>query len=399
MEVKPIPAYYVCYLLRSTVRHSSVYVGSTPNPLRRLGQHNGKAQGGAVRTSRLSLRPWEMACVVANFPSNIAALQFEWAWQNPHLTRFIAPDDRISFATTRSKTSKTGGMRRRPGRPRTSLTEKLSNLHLLLRAAYFSKWPLEIKFFCEDVFRVWQTWCDRVDGRLPSHIKVQLDLKEGQMSDASPSAQPPTKRRKADPIRRGGVEGIDPTYASLQDVLEKGQFVFDQDEQLNCDVCHRPLELNHDLITICPHETCRSTSHVPCLAKKFLPGRLEDLLPIKGRCPSCHEEFDWVVLMKELSLRVRGDKEVQKVLKKKRLGKVTHEALETEEDDDEAEDSDDELDMITCKEADDEDDGMSVTSYASETSAVLATSRVVEATGRLDAVIEDSDDDVEILNV
>lgn len=84
IQSKPIPALYVVYILRSTVRHGSLYIGSTPNPPRRLNQHNGKAKGGAARTAKNRLRPWEMVSVVAGFPSMVAALKFEYETTTIH---------------------------------------------------------------------------------------------------------------------------------------------------------------------------------------------------------------------------------------------------------------------------------------------------------------------------
>lgn len=78
IQSKPIPALYTVYILRSTVRHASLYIGSTPNPPRRLSQHNGESKGGAARTSKGNLRPWEMVGLVSGFPSMVAALKFEY---------------------------------------------------------------------------------------------------------------------------------------------------------------------------------------------------------------------------------------------------------------------------------------------------------------------------------
>ncbi len=75
--------FYGVYLLASLhPSHSrSAYIGFTVNPPRRIRQHNGEVKGGAWKTH--SKRPWEMQLVLHGFPSQVVALQFEWAWQQP----------------------------------------------------------------------------------------------------------------------------------------------------------------------------------------------------------------------------------------------------------------------------------------------------------------------------
>ena len=352
-----------------------------------------------MRTSRVSLRPWEMTCIVAGFPSNIAALQFEWAWHNAHLTRHIPPDERISFATTRTKTmKKTGQVSRRPGRPRTSLTDKLSNLHLLLRVPYFSQWPLEVRFFSEDVHKVWQKWCERVDGNIRSGIKVFLDLPRVENNDFEiTSGQQPAKRRKIDMLGKGGVEGVDPTYARFQDVIEKSRFLLDEDDNQSCGVCAEKLNMEADLYTICPHPTCRELSHVTCLSKSFSEGSESPLfVPQSGTCPSCHGHLEWPELMRDVSLRARGVKEVRRLLSKKRKSKAATaaEILDSEEEDEDAEGELTSADVVD--EDFDEEDDMSVTSVESGQSKVGRSPERSKATSRLEIVIEDSDSELDM---
>ncbi|KAK5270418.1 Slx4p interacting protein [Exophiala xenobiotica] len=394
MDIKPIPAFYCCYLLRSTVRHASVYVGSSPDPARRLGQHNGRVQGGAVRTSRATLRPWEVTCIVAGFPSNIAALQFEWAWQNSHLTRHITPNDRISFAATRTKTSRSGKTTKRPGRPRTSMLDKLSNLHLLLRASYFSKWPLEVRFFNQDAYRSWETWCERVDTSISPDIKVIFDPSQTQPSqdqDEFTSAQPLQKRKKTDLIGKGGVEGVDPTYARLRGVLEKSQFLLDEDDEQKCTVCQSGIDLEKGLFVICHTNHCRAMSHVTCLADTSLKHKgSASLVPRTGYCPSCKLEHSWQDLMQQVTLRMRGLKEIKKLLGKKGKGAAAT-AAEILEDEGEESEADEEAltaQEVVDEELDDDQDGDDAASIASTDSYI---SRASEFEAEI--VIEDSEDE------
>lgn len=78
---------WFCYLLRSLSSPTSAYIGFTNDPRKRLRQHNGEIKNGARKTSKR--RPWIHVAVVSGFPNKIVALQFEWQWQHPKLSRIV----------------------------------------------------------------------------------------------------------------------------------------------------------------------------------------------------------------------------------------------------------------------------------------------------------------------
>lgn len=83
---------FSCYCLAST--EGRTYVGFSTDVDRRLRQHNGELKGGARATHGSS---WNRMMTVAGFPTQQAALQFEWKWK--HLTK----DQRGSAVERRCK--------------------------------------------------------------------------------------------------------------------------------------------------------------------------------------------------------------------------------------------------------------------------------------------------------
>jgi len=60
------------------VNNNATYAGVSPDPVRRLRQHNKELAGGAKYTTARA-PGWSHVCLVHGFQDKIQALQFEWA--------------------------------------------------------------------------------------------------------------------------------------------------------------------------------------------------------------------------------------------------------------------------------------------------------------------------------
>ncbi|KAI0532339.1 hypothetical protein GGR58DRAFT_490648 [Xylaria digitata] len=309
---KPIPPLYTVYILRSTVRHASLYIGSTPNPPRRLKQHNGEVKGGAARTSRHTLRPWEMVGLVSGFPGMVAALKFEWALNNPHISLHIPTDSRITVSTQRKRNGY-------PRRPPHNVKSIISNVHLLLRVPSFARWPLKLHFFDSEVHEVWAKYCDAASESLRKTIPVCTDF--------APDPSPADGSTSTEDSSPWGIHALPLDYAPMKNYVEKTQSLYTFEREGACVICSENLAHEEGLYATCSNALCEGTGHISCWSRHLLGSNPEDILPISGSCPKCGGEVIWGDMMKEMSLRLRGQKEIDKLLKKPRKRKATTTAV------------------------------------------------------------------------
>lgn len=247
---------------------------------------------------------------------------------------------------------------------------------------------------------MWVRWTTQQFEKLRPGIGISMDEsscapKKGQTEAILPDAVPI------------GIHALDLGYSSLKPQIEKCQELFDKDKSIECTICRAKMPTTGLGTLICPHEGCRAASHLQCLSSAFLKAEGESakdaLVPSSGNCPTCKSTLMWVDLVKDLSLRMRGEKEIKIIFKPKRKKKAA-----TAVDDDLESASDEDLPEIMLPEED--EDGWHELSDSSDDESVVKTAksdpapraagfkRLKTAQSYSEPVIQDSESDGEILH-
>ncbi|EJD51950.1 hypothetical protein AURDEDRAFT_181521 [Auricularia subglabra TFB-10046 SS5] len=270
------PSFYACYLLKSrkTTSSTATYIGSTPHPPRRIRQHNGEIQGGAWKTRKS--RPWEMNMLIYGFPSKLAALQAEWAWQNPSRTRHF-------------KTLRDQGIFSSSGK---SLKKSILVARLMLSSHPYNLCPLHVKIFTAEAMRHWGD-AARSTPPLPDGLTVQVELEGVDGKSGKPGTG-----------RTGPIDVMDDAFTKAHLAKHKAM----QSSSHACAVCNEHLDLRTtDSLTLalCPGKSCTSISHLSCLANEFMSAELSrapestrSILPRGGDCPGCSQYVLWGDIVK-----------------------------------------------------------------------------------------------------
>lgn len=224
------------------------------------------------------------------------------------------------------------------------------------------------------------------------------------------------------PTTKHGIASLTLTYAPQKRHVEKSRAIIDSEFEGTCAICGHSIGHNRGIYAVCPHPGCESVSHLTCLSKSFLEAESREpirsrgssntedglaLIPLEGRCKDCGGTIKWIDVVKEATLRIRGAKEVERLLKepKKKASKVptprkrkpiyenASTSTQASSDTDELKDDNDSLDELDeLEDGNPQDEGGDDLDVTEDEARFYAASRSDVAAGKW-FVIDDSDDD------
>jgi hypothetical protein len=226
-----------------------------------------------------------MVLLVHGFPSKVAALQFEWAWQNPHLSRQTPQEVKESLRK----------------KPRLSLPQRVAVLREMLGFEAWRRWPLKVAILHEDIVKVWIKAGKKEGIRDVEWRTIGEDITELDMEIEGDSHE---KKRDLNlkNLLTLDLDDCTSTHYSrkliiaqfLTPHLEKSHTLLPESKSLasfSCHLCLSSLPENHLEIALCPHKPCASVFHLTCLASHL--ETTDAILPVKGTCPGCRKEILW----------------------------------------------------------------------------------------------------------
>ena len=229
----------------------------------------------------------------------------------------IPSESRLAISTQ----TKANGQPRRPAK---SVASVMSNLHLLLRVPSFGRWPLRVHFFNREVFAVWEKWCAAASARLRESLAVVTDFggkatRSAAAKGKETAAISGDMQSEAGAPEAWGIHALPLDYEPIKQYVAKGQDIFEFERQGSCVVCQEPMLAGEGLHALCSNDACDGAGHVSCWSRHLVKGgEGANIVPVQGQCPKCEGGVHWGVMMTELTLRVRGQKDVEKLLNRKR---------------------------------------------------------------------------------
>lgn len=179
-----------------------------------------------------------MVLIVHDFPENISALRFEWAWQEPKVSRRLKTIESIQ--------------RKRPRETHFSYHFRI--LTEMLQIGPWNRLPLKIRWIEQEYYTQFPP------NILPKHMEIVFGQIKAQFKTVSQ--------------KENNKEIVELMSAYRE-----------------CHLCMEEIKDLKEERVFCVNPICKLVAHTKCLARKCLePGHY---VPIKGQCVLCGYQFLW----------------------------------------------------------------------------------------------------------